>query len=100
MAKVTEITINPMVVTIEAISLIREIAAESPNRVDDYSGERNICKYCDQSWAERSWDEYVDNEAIILKNPNARNSMQSTIRHIHHDSDCIWVRANKIIRGL
>lgn len=79
---------------------VREIAKVSPIRVDDFTGETNICMYCGESWAERSWNQYIEACEKIAENPQAHNEMNIRYAHQHHEYDCLWVRANKLIRGL
>lgn len=68
--------------------LVQEIATGSP--ITSY-GETNFCRYCEVSWAEDSWAEYLKN----AENPDAKN--QAGWRVSHHDNDCLWVRANNLL---
>lgn len=81
--------------------LVVEIANESPITSGD--NEVNFCRYCERSWTENSWEEYVEVASILIKNPDARDLPKYGLGRLlfrHHDDDCLWVRANKVIRGL
>lgn len=80
----------------EVTELLKEVAEDSP--ITEILPEVNGCRYCQQSWAERSYDTYLENEAKIAVDPDARQSNGiHRIRWEHHNTDCLWVKANKLL---
>lgn len=79
------------------IDFVQEIANEYP--IHSVEHETNACRFCGSSWAEGTYDEYLKNVEILKADPDARTP--SGIHRIaweHHYDDCLWIRANELIR--
>jgi hypothetical protein len=72
----------------ELENFVKEVANEHP--IHSWN-EHNECKFCGQSWAERTYEEYLE--------MGERMKLGETILRLdHHYDDCLWVRANELIR--
>jgi len=76
--------------------LVKDIAEDGPITSWD---ETNYCRFCNITWAEDTFDEYLENEISLAVDPGARTRTGSRIAWEHHEKDCVWVRANTILKG-
>lgn len=83
----------------DELDFIKELAKEHPITFGD--SEVNYCKFCDKSWAEWDYEEYLKNEEKIVPFKDKKyENMPYEIRHLiwnHHDPECWWIRANQIV---
>lgn len=86
----------------KALDLVKQIASDSPITPLD---EINVCKFCDSSWAESSYDDYLAHQKAIdgytvTDKPQWGTPAASALfnlRNAHHHDDCLWVRANEVL---
>lgn len=87
-----------------AEELVKQIAEENPITAQ---GEINECKFCGTSWAEENFDKYLHHANEMHEIRAAADTEQKRVQvasklwnltHTHHDSDCLWIEANRIVR--
>jgi hypothetical protein len=88
-----------------AEEFVKKIAEENPIR-GTYQ-DTNECKYCETGWAEDTYEEYLTREKSIDEIRTAADTDEKRVavaRNLwplvskHHDDDCLWIEANKIVR--
>lgn len=61
-------------------------------------GWTNTCSFCRSSWAEDDYSEFLAN-VERLKGMTKEHKDWYKAKFETHDSDCLWVRANELVRG-